>query len=185
MSTKNNLSNSIVAQVLGGPVVKSLLKGNAVALGQGGPALTFYSTATFPRHTSLGVVIGAHISGEDQRKIEGVTDAKALIYLPWNEDEAREYLTTWHPTVIGPSKLQAEVDILPAEVEAALEQLTWRINLSTGLGHPLDKAAAVRMVQALQAGGHSLDAKAIGRWALRHGWSSTSAAKLEDLVKKG
>jgi hypothetical protein len=184
MPNKKEFQQSIVAEFLGAAASKSLAKGKSVVLGKNGPSVKLESPETFSRHTSHGVVIGGHISGGEQRRLESTLDAKAIFYLPWTRDEAVEYLTTWRPVVIGPVKLAPADDTLPLEVETALDRLTNRVNLSTGLGHPLDKAAAKQMVQTLKADGYSLDPDAIGRWALRHGWDSAAAAKLESLVRK-
>lgn len=182
--TKKGFEHSIVAKCLGEAASRALAKGKSVTLGKNGPSVKLESPGTFSRHASHGVVVGGHISGGEQRKLESTLDAKAIFYLPWTQEEATEYLTTWHPTVIGPAKLTPANDALPPEVETALERLTGRINLSSGLGHPLDKSAAVQMVQKLKAAGYPIDPSAIGRWALRHGWNAHAAAKLEALVKK-
>lgn len=52
-------------------------------------------------------------------------------------------------------------------VERALESPTRRVNLSTGVGYPSDKAAAVGLFRVLEAGGEDYDAAEIAAWAAK------------------
>jgi hypothetical protein len=179
---KGRWLHSEVATFLGQAIAKALLKGETAWQGL---TLSLQSPATFSSNVALRLVVGAHISGQDMSKIDDAIDAKAILYMPWNEAEGRAWQATWRPETIGPSNWGAPSTTLPDEVEVALAQLTQHINLGTGLHHPSDKAHAERVIAGLRANGLSFDPAAIKSWALRHGWSSNAAASLEKIAKKG
>ena len=183
--SKGQFPNTLVGKFLGTATTKALLSGKAVAMMTGGPVMAVQSPATFSRGAfNQSMIVCAHISGDDQRRIDDAPGAKAIVYLPWKEPDGKEWLATWHPKTIGPSTWTAPSNTLAPPVEAALERLTNIINLGAGLGHPSDKAAAVSMVAKLRTEGHAFDSREMKRWALRHGWSSNAAQALEDLAMK-
>ena len=63
-------------------------------------------------------------------------------------------------------------------VEKALEAITKRTNLSTGIDHPNDKNAAKEMFNRLHVAGEILLAEELSSWASSHGWKTKDAAKL-------
>jgi hypothetical protein len=174
---------SEVARILGPAATKALLKGKPVSLNSG-VTMTLESPSTFRNSASRGLIVGAHISDRDMAMIDDSWDAQAIMFLPWSETEGRAWQATWKPETIGPSTWTAPVSALAAPVEEALEMLTRNINLGSGLGHPSDKALAVKVIGRLRAEGHPLDPVEIKRWALRHAWSSHAASDLEAIAKK-
>jgi len=181
---KGGWENTLVGEALGARVAKALLKGEAVPLIKGGPAMTLESPQTFRNSVSPGLIVGAHISEADMAKIDDCWDAAAILYMPWTEAEGRAWQATWKPETIGPSTWTEPTSALSAPVKEALEKLTRNINLGSGLGHPSDKTLAVKTIGRLRAEGHALDPAEIKRWALRHAWSSHAASDLEAIVKK-
>jgi hypothetical protein len=69
---------------------------------------------------------------------------------------------------------------LNAVVREALQSLTVKVNLSTGLGHPRDKDAAVWMFRILRDNREPFDSAAVRAWAANNGWSVRGA---DDLAK--
>ncbi len=63
-------------------------------------------------------------------------------------------------------------------LERALELITERTNLSTGLTHPNDKNAAKEMFIRLRDEGIDLRATEITIWAVSNGWQSNDAREL-------
>lgn len=174
---------TIVAEFLGPAVAKALLKGQPVALPKG-TTMKLESAKTFRGNASHGLLVGAHISIEDMSKLDDSWDAQAIIYLPWNDMEGREWQATWNPETIGSSAQKSPASSLPTPVEEALGRLTQAINLGTGLSHPSDKKHAERVIANLRADGHSFEPVEVRRWAQRNGWSSKAAADLEAIARK-
>ena len=179
---KQGWDHSVAAKFLGQAATKALLKGGTASLGEAGLSLTLESQATFSRSLAPGLIVGAHISDSEMAKIDDAPNDNAILYIPWNETEGREWQATWQPETIGPSTWKAPAAALPNEVQDALMQLTRSMNLGTGLNHPSDKAQARAVIARLQKAGHSLDPVEIKRWALRHNWSSRAAAELEAIA---
>jgi hypothetical protein len=180
---KGGWENSIFAEAIGIEEAKALTKGRSVAIGNVA-SLTLEGMATFRGVGNNGLLVGVHIPISGMNKLDNSFDAQAILYLPWNDDEANEWWATWKPETIGPSASRAPLGNLAEAVEQALRRLTQTINLGTGLDHPSDKKQAERVVAGLRADGHLLDPVEVRRWAQRHNWSSDSAADLEAIVRK-
>jgi hypothetical protein len=66
-------------------------------------------------------------------------------------------------------------------VQKALQAITDRTNLSTGLTHPNDKNAAKEMFVLLHEHGEILLANEIESWASSNGWQASDAKELASL----
>lgn len=66
----------------------------------------------------------------------------------------------------------------------ALDSLTARVNLSTGLIHPMDKDSAKEMFKILHANHVFLDCEEIEQWAVMNGWFPNYAKELGILGEK-
>jgi NTP pyrophosphatase (non-canonical NTP hydrolase) len=181
---KGGWDGTLVADFLGKSITKALLKGEAVPLGSEGPRMQLESPQTFRISTPHQMIMGAHVSTADMEKADNSRSARVIFYLPWGEQEAQEWLDTWEPEIVGEAKQAATKLTLPDAVEDALKNLTQHINLSTGLGHPSDKAHAVRAIEHLISDRQTVDPLSVRRWALRHGWSSSAASELEIIVQR-
>jgi hypothetical protein len=131
---KGGWDRTIVAEFLGQPAAKALLKGQPVKLVDG-VNMTLESSQTFRQGAGQGLLVGAHISIKDMNKLDDAWGAEAIMYLPWNDTEGQEWQATWRPETIGPQTKGTSLSNLTKPVEEALERLTSSINLGTGLGH--------------------------------------------------
>ncbi|MEG0346587.1 MAG: DUF1889 family protein [Acinetobacter sp.] len=66
----------------------------------------------------------------------------------------------------------------------ALDSLNNRINVSTGLGHPLDESAAKELFKILHKEGVVLDEQELTNWAMNKGWHTKHANELGELGQK-
>jgi hypothetical protein len=180
---KGGFDRTIVAEFLGPNAVKALVKGQAILITQG-VQMKLESAQTFRGTSSEGLLIGAHISDKDMNKLDDSIGAEAIVYLPWNDTEGKEWQATWAAHIIGTTTAPAPAGRLSSPVEEALRSLTQAINLSTGLNHPSDKKHATRTIARLRQEGHSFDPIEIRRWAQRNGWTSSAAADLEAVARK-
>lgn len=180
---KGGWERTIVAEFLGRHVAKSLLSGRRVSLREG-VTMTLESTRTFQPHSRGGLLVGAHVSLKEMSRLDDSWETQAIIYLPWIDEEAKEWQATWQPEIVG-STAEKPPDVgLPDPVEEALSRLTQSINLGTGLAHPSDKRHAERVIADLRAAGHSYDPADIRRWAQRNGWDSKAAGDLEAIARR-
>ena len=69
-------------------------------------------------------------------------------------------------------------------LNAAIEELSGVINLSTGITHPMDEARAKSLFKKLHQLGVPMDSKDVFDIAISHNWSVNHATYLSKLVKK-
>lgn len=67
-------------------------------------------------------------------------------------------------------------------VRGAMRSLTNAVNLSSGLGHPLDWDKAVLTFRLLKRRGHFWDPSQVERWAIANGWDAHHAADLREVA---
>lgn len=107
----------------------------------------------------------------------------ALCVIPWREDEISRWRAAYAPTEMRSGASGAAAAISNPVVEQALESLTRRVNLSSGLGHPSDKAAAVGVFRILRSGGEVYDAGEVDAWAANQGWGLGGARELAEIAR--
>jgi len=69
-------------------------------------------------------------------------------------------------------------------LEEALKSLTIRVNLATGLSHPLDSDSAKEIFKLLHKHGEILLKSDITNWAITNDWSSKHTDELGSLAQK-
>jgi hypothetical protein len=180
---KGTFPSTVVGSFLGDKVSKALCKGMTVKI-QGSLTINLESPKTFSVLKSYGMVIGVYLHQKDQNILDSVSSAKAIVFLPWKEQEGKTWLSTWNATILGKSTWQVQQTAFPKDVENALLSLTGRINLSTGLSHPSDKKAAQEMLAGIKHSGHRLDPDDIRKWALRNNWQPDDAEALGKLAAR-
>jgi hypothetical protein len=127
-------------------------------------------------------VLGVWIDDDQLEKIERERPS-VICVIPWLRSDIDRWRDAYAPTemrsgVAAPTKSA----ITNPVVERALESLTRRVNLSTGLGHPSDKAAAVGLFRVLKAGGEEYDAAEVAAWAANNGWGLAGARELGEIA---
>ena len=106
--------------------------------------------------------------------LPGVTD---VLVIPWNIQEVQYWIDTWAATELGAApQVTTRKPFSNPIVEAALEALTERVNLSTGILHPLDRAAAVDLFRILRDNGIPYDPGEVRAWLVSQGgWRPSDA----------
>lgn len=107
----------------------------------------------------------------------------AICVIPWNRDDITNWRNAYGPTDMRSGQASPRTEISNPVVEVALRTLTALVNLSTGLGHPSDKAAAVRLFQILHSAGESYSPAGVRAWAAANGWRFEHAAELEQVAR--
>jgi hypothetical protein len=180
---KGRFEDIIFAKTLGSAAAKALAKGQLVRLTDQ-VMMNLESVQTYRPSAGRGLLVGVYIDDKNMNKLDDSWGAQAIMYLPWNEEEGREWRTTWKPKEIGYGAEAPLTSSLSDAVAEALKLLTRNINLGTGLGHPSDEALAKRVFAKLRSEGHSFDPAEVRRWALRNNWNSSAAADLEKIARK-
>jgi hypothetical protein len=180
---KGSFPNTVVGGFLGMDVSKALCKGVKVKITDS-LCLNLESPKTFNPYRSYGMLVGVHLSLKDQNLMDSVLSAKAIVFLPWTEEEGKSWMSTWSPSALGKSLWQVPQPALDPVVEQELLRLTRNINLSTGITHPSDKEFARRILSKLKGMGHHPEPEDIRKWALRQNWEPKVAEDLKKLASK-
>jgi len=99
--------------------------------------------------------------------LPGVTD---VLVIPWTIQGVQYWIDTWGAIELGSaSQVAARKPFSNPVVEAALEALAERVNLSTGILHPLDRTGAIDLFRILPDKGIPYDPQEIGAWLVSHG----------------
>jgi hypothetical protein len=118
---------------------------------------------------------------QDLERLDAVRGLKALVVVPWLEDD----VATWIQArcaldLLGQRSTPPTPGIADPVVGAAMRSLTSRVNLSSGLVHPRDKAAAVQALQILKRNGHRYAPQELQAWAMANGWDGRGARQLSE-----
>jgi hypothetical protein len=180
--TKGQFSSGALVGVIGEPAAKALSGQGSVSIGKGQVLGATARTLRTSRGWSGGPAL---LLWPDSKLLATMNDdfrVGDLCVVPWTYEEVEPWAEGTHAidlTGSGPAELREDVEAL---VEVALESLTNRVNLRTGLVHPSDKAAAVDMFRLLQRARSSWDARTVEAWALEHGWSADGARQLREVA---
>jgi hypothetical protein len=110
---------------------------------------------------------------------------KALCVLRWTEKEsepwriARGAVNLWESEPAAPP----EPEISDPVVLAAMQSLTRRVNLNTGIIHPDDRDAAINTFRLLQRARYRFEPDEIKTWATANGWRAQDAIKLAEVAR--
>lgn len=110
--------------------------------------------------------------------------AKAIVVVPWINNEREKWIQTWNPELIGGDKVEIEDLDLDPKLERALSTLTGMINMSSGLTHSSDRESAIQLLQILHKNGIQLNPEIMKTWALQNGWTSDGANQLKDIAQR-
>lgn len=159
VSNKQILEN--IKGVLGEDVVKQLKKNNTIRLKSGNLDLM---TKNIHPHSGAGSVLVIYPPSQFLDRVDALQFASEILVLPWNLPEVEPWVQMWNVRELGDSSPRPTKTFSNPTVRAALETLTSQINLSTGLSHSSDKAAASEMFQLLKSSGEAFNPEEVKSW---------------------
>lgn len=183
VDTQRQVRQTALGGFLGDHACKRLLAGESINLL---PTLSLRLATKLsnrPVHDSTAIIVG-YASDELLRVAEESSRAKVIIVASWVDERCEQWCRAWNPDVPGKANQPAEELVTNAVVRVALESLTGRINLGSGLLHPSDKHAAKEMLVILHAAGEWEVPKNMEAWALRRGWTPDGAHGLRTLAER-
>jgi hypothetical protein len=178
VSQKSNL-DGVIKDVIGDGAMKVLAKGDPLSIG-GVQAILL--TERDRRLSWNGTILAIYPSRKLLDKIDALHVDDVLV-IPWTEDEVRYWIDTWSAQSILATSDPADSPIpLAPVVEAALRDLTGRINLSTGLAHPHDRSSAIELFEILRDADVRFTPEAVRAWLVAHGrWQPDHANNVESV----
>lgn len=162
-----------ISSVIGDKAVSSLTKGHAFTLN------SFVKVSLLTERIALyswnGPILAIYPTKKLLDKIDSLTGVTDVLVIPWTLQEVQYWIDTWAATELG-SAPEARKPFSDPLVEAALDALTNRVNLSTGILHPLDRAAAIDLFRILRDNGIPYDPNEIRAWLVSQGgWKPSDA----------
>jgi hypothetical protein len=178
----DNLSG-VIEEVLGERAIKALKQGSSINLG------SVVTVSLLTEHKDVfnhqGPVLAVYPNKKLLDKIDNMRGVTDVLVIPWSFQEIVYWIETWQATELGSSGTSlVNPSFSDPVVEEALKSLTSRVNLSTGISHPMDKAAAVDLFRKLKAAKITYDPSEVRGWLVRHGWESDDADAVKDISEK-
>lgn len=141
--------------------------------------IQLFTMKTGPRRFKDGPVLALWLGDQDLDQIDEL-EAPAICSI-----ENENWKRAWNATNASTgASTGAETTVTNPVVEAALCDLTDRVNLGTGITHPSDKDAAVELFRILRKAREPFDPDAIKAWAVRNGWWPRHARTLAETAAK-
>jgi len=168
--------NGIIKDVLGEALVKKLSKDKSIVINSIKFLLNTKSIKI--NNWTEDIILSIHPTSEMFDNLNDLNKAKAIVVVPWTEEERDAWIKTWNLEIIGEHEIEIETAGIDTILEKALSILTGMVNLSSSLTHPSDKDKTIQLLQVLKKKGIDLNPDNIKIWALRNGWNSNAASKL-------
>lgn len=136
------------------------------------------------RYSWDGPVLALYPSSKLLDKIDGIPGVTSVLVVPWLEIEVDPWIKTWLALPLGSTQdVKAPSYDMDPVLISALRSLTERVNLSTGIGHPLDHSAAIWMFRILRKGGVKFDPGAVKGWLMSEGkWTPQGANAVQKVA---
>lgn len=127
-------------------------------------------------------------------KVDSIVGVTSVLVVPWTKADMQAWIATWKAEEFGAAKTSPAAAPAPtpaaslkpsdrAVLEAALKSLTNRVNISTGLGHPGDKASAIDLFTILRGAGVQCESEEVKSLLLsRFNWGARQANEVSDLL---
>lgn len=174
----------VMSEVIDERVVKALAKGERIKL-PNSPVELSLLTERQRFYSWDGPVLAIYPTKKLLDKIDGLFGVTHILVVPWYLEEIQFWIDTWSAHELGspPPKAKKRLVSNPV-VEEALRSLTARVNVSTGLSHPLDKASAIDLFKRLKAEGEYFDPNEVRAWLVAEGnWKPEHADEVAKVAK--
>lgn len=136
------------------------------------------------RSESLQRVIALWPNSEMIADVEdNLSDLKALGVLTFSFKDIESWRVARQANDVLKLAPTSKLPELPIELLGALRSLTLRVNLSSGLSHPMDFDAALLTFKRLRDSRIHFDGDQIEIWAMSNGWASSDASELGALAR--
>lgn len=170
---KGNLTGTGIETLLGSAKTKKLSRDNKIQIQS---VVIELMTQKINPHYWSGPVLAVYPDKKLLDAVDSLQTPSDILVVPWLRREGTEWAQTW-----GARELSSSADPSPKQfsnpmVQAALQSLTNRVNLSTGLAHPSDRSAAIKLFRILRGAGERYDPTEVRAWLVSElGWQPRHA----------
>jgi hypothetical protein len=181
IQSKKYFLSTKISEYLGEKQSRNLVNGKSIIL-EDPISLKLESENSINVFLTFKLILAIYITPKGIDKLDSVYSAKAILFLPWKEDDLSDWIERWNPNIIG--KTSFSPTKMEINVESELTKLTSTINLSTGLSHPFDKSKAMEMFQRLKKNSEKVIPRQVKNWAIANNWKPDHADDLKKLSEK-
>jgi hypothetical protein len=178
---KKHLRGSTLAARLGQPYADELHNGNALEVGAG--RLRAITDAAFKSYTKADAMVVIYADQKMMDKVDANQSLKLVICAPHGPGAVDGWISSWDPVTPGKGH-QRGGGLENSVVEAALEAMTRRINLSNSVLGAADKLHVKETFRILRAHEQVDDAARIRAWCVGHGWHPSAADEAKALAQR-
>lgn len=181
--TINHIRRSAFAGAMGPEIASAAYKSRSLTLPtpDGPSVVLILSTSGLRVPSEITAVLLAWPS-DAAIQASGDLPQRSILALAWSPADMEQWTTKLGFAELGTQCLSAGLE--HSVVRAALESLTSRVNLATGLTHPSDHAAYVDLLYLLRKAGEVLDPAFISRTLVGLGWQLEDAGEAGDIATR-
>lgn len=95
--SKKDYEKTVVGEILGQKNVKNLCQGNTLSFD--GVIVDLEIASKVSTRKTYGLVLGIYLTQYDLEYLDRIISAKAIAYIPWLEQEGKEWANKWSPTI--------------------------------------------------------------------------------------
>jgi hypothetical protein len=107
-----------------------------------------------------------------------------MLVVPWSFKEVELWIKAHNATELGATPIAASSLIENRVVEEALNDLTMRVNLSTGIAHPRDREATIQTFEILRNGRETYNPEDVKAWLIATGrWKATDVEEVAKVAR--
>lgn len=176
-----NLEDAI-ARVLGEGAVKELKKNGEIEIE--GKRIILVTRARKLYNGEDSPLVAFYPDSKFLDELDSIPKLYALLVVPWMLSEVEPWIRARNATELGQPATPAVPLVRSRVVEEALKDLTNKVNVSTGVGDPKDRAAAVQVFDILLAAHEPFAPDEIKAWLIANGeWKADDAQEVADLAE--
>ena len=172
-----------IALVLGEHVIKSLKELGSVSVE--GNQISLVTMRKLIYDAKNSPLVAFFPSRKFLDELDSIPNISAMLVVPWNLPDLGQWIRTWNATELGQEEKSEEPLVRSRIVEEALKSLTNMVNVSTGIGHSMDRSAAIQMFEILLNAGEVFTPYEVKAYlTAKCGWKATHAQEVSDVAAR-
>jgi len=176
--------NGVIGDVLGERIVKALRKEGKVAIS--GIEIVLVTKRNIIYDGENAPLLAFYPSSKYLDELDSIPNISAMLVVPWTMKDIELWIRARNATEVGVVQPPKELPLVSNKVvEAALRSLTARVNVSTGIAHPMDREATIQALMILRDAGERFVPDEIKAWLIsKGGWRATDAQEVAEVAQK-
>ena len=172
--------DGIISDILGYKMIKNLKKGQII---MNGTKISLITERKLPHNVDYKPIFVLYADKYMLDKIDSIKNREDVLVCPWIFDDVKSWIDTRNATELGRTSEKKENTENPVVIQA-LQSLTNRVNISTGIAHPQDRSSAIWVFKILQQNHEKFSPDRIKSWLISEGnWKSTDAESVAEIAR--